>query len=319
MKLSKVILLMFPLLSGCIFIPEKKSDPVPEEEEKTKEEEKVEETISVVVLAGQSNMEGNSWSQYITTDYGFTEDEVTRIKAGYKDIKIDYRCFYNGDVNHGTSSDGLFVPVRLGQANTVSKFGPEIGIADYLMEQGLGGEVALMKYAVGASVLAPAAGEWGSPSSGRPANGKWYDAMLQLVSEGLETLQSKTNKKPVIKAMCWMQGESDAGNSSYNNNYFSNLSNFVYDLRTEWEADSKEGGFTFIDAFISQYWTGYQGINNAKQEFNDFDDNSLLIDTISEGLEYDKQPVGNVDYFHYDASSMFKLGRLFGEQIKQAL
>ena len=183
----------------------------------------------------------------------------------------------------------------------------------------MGGEVALMKYAVGASVLDPKADEWGSPSSGRAANGKWYDNMRQLVSEGLETLEKSTGKTPIIKAMCWMQGESDAGVSSYNNNYFTNLSNFVSDLREEWEADSKKDGFTFIDAYISQYWAGYQGINNAKAEYNEFDDNSLLIDTIAEGLEYDKQPVGSVDYFHYDASSMFKLGRLFGEQIKQAL
>lgn len=316
MKLIKALLLVLPFLAGCSGNSKQNIEPASEKEP---EPAKVQETISVVVLAGQSNMEGNTWSQYVSTEYGFSEEEVTRIHAGYKDIKMDYRCFYNGNVSGGTSSDGFFLPVRLGQANTTGKFGPEIGIADYLTEQGLGGQVALMKYAVGASALAPSAGEWGSPSSGRPANGKWYDNMLQLVSEGLETLEKSTGKKPVIKAFCWMQGETDAGNSSFNNNYFTNLSNFVYDLRTEWEADSKKDGFTFIDAYISQYWNGYQGINNAKLEFSNFDDNALLIDTIAAGLEYDKQPIGSVDYFHYDASSMFKLGRLFGEQIKQAL
>ena len=143
--------------------------------------------------------------------------------------------------------------------------------------------------------------------------------MLDLVASGLETLEQDTGLKPVIKAMCWMQGESDAGVSSYANNYFTNTMNFVHDLRTEWEAYSKEDGFTFIDAYISQYWTGYKVINGAKLEYNEFDDNSLLIDTIREGLEYDKQPVGSVDYYHYDSYSMYKLGRLFGEQIKEAL
>ena len=309
-NLIKVSLMVFPLLIAC-------NNKTPTSENNSKEKEN--EEISVVVLAGQSNMEGNTWSQYITSLYGFSDDEVSRINQGYEDIKMDYRCFWNGNVNGGTSSYGTFQSVRLGQANTVSKFGPEIGIADYLTEQNLGGKVALMKYAVGASVLAPAAGEWGSPSSGRSTNGKWYDAMLNLVEEGLETLEENTGKKPVIKAMCWMQGESDAGNSSYNNSYFDNLMNFVNDLRLEWEEVSKEGGFTFIDAYISQYWSGYQSINRAKQEFSDFDDNSLIIDTISEGLEYDKQPVGSIDYYHYDSYSMFKLGRLFGEQIKTTL
>ena len=309
-NIFKLSLLIFPLLLSC----SNTNTPSSNNEEESKPEE-----ISVVVLAGQSNMEGNTWSKYISSFYGFNTEEMSRINRGYKDITMSYRCFWNGAPKAGTDSYGEFEYVRLGQANTRDKFGPEIGIADYLTEQGLGGKVALIKYAVGASVLAPQAGEWGSPSSDRDNNGKWYDAMLELVASGLETLQQDTGKKPVIKAMCWMQGESDAGNTTYRNNYCTNLVNFVNDLRSEWEGDSKEGGFTFIDAYISQYWTGYQQINNAKSEYHDIDDNTLLIDTISEGLEYDKQPVESVDYYHYDAYSMFTLGRLFGEQIVSAL
>ena len=311
-NILKVSLLVFPLLLGC---GSSKTSSTPSG---SSEEPKPEE-ISVVILAGQSNMEGNTWSQYVSTDYGFSEEEVTRIREGYNDLKMSYRCFWNGAPNAGTDSYGLFQGIRLGQANTTSKFGPEIGIADYLSEKGFDGKVAFIKYAVGASVLAPAAGEWGSPSSGRAKNGKWYDNTIALVAESLENLEKLTSKVPVIKAMCWMQGESDAGVASYANSYFDNLMNFVNDLRAEWEAESKEDGFTFIDAYISQYWNGYTTINSAKKEFNEFDDNSLLIDTISEGLEYDKQPVGSVDYYHYDSYSMFKLGRLFGEEIEKAL
>ena len=316
-KLFKMLLFISPLLVSC----GNQNTPAPSSENinSSSSSEPEQEEISVVVLAGQSNMEGNTWSQYISTSYGFTEDEVTRIKAGYQDIKMDYRCFYNGQPNAGTDSYGLFMPVKLGQANTTSKFGPEIGIADYLTEQGLGGKVALIKYAVGASALDPAANEWGSPSSGRPSNGKWYDRMLALVANGLETLEQDTGMKPVIKAMCWMQGETDAGNAGYRNRYFDNTMNFVNDLRAEWEADSKESGFTFIDAYISQFWNGYTQINAAKADFHNADDNTALINTIEEGLEYSTQPIGSVDYYHYDASSMFKLGRLFGEQIALAL
>lgn len=313
-NLLKTIIFISPLLISCGGKQNENNNnnnnepPVQEKEE-----------LSVVVLAGQSNMEGNTWSQYVSTDYGFSEEEVTRIKAGYENITMSYRCFYNGAPSAGTDSYGVFMPVKLGQANTINKFGPEIGIADYLTEQGLGGKVALIKYAVGASALDPQANEWGSPSSGRETNGKWYDRMLTLVANGLEYLEQYTEKKPVIKAFCWMQGESDAGNPSYRNRYFENTNIFVNDLRSEWEGDSKKDGFTFIDAYISQYWTGYASINQAKSDYHDLDDNSALINTIEEGLEYDKQPVGNIDYYHYDASSMFKLGRLFGEHIKNAL
>ena len=275
--------------------------------------------LSVIVLAGQSNMEGNSWSQYISTAYGFSQDEVNRINNGFEGISINYRCFWNGNPDGGTSSNGAFVPVRLGQANTTSKFGPEIGIADYLSSKGYSGKIALIKYAVGASALAPQAGEWGSPSMGISPNGKWYDNTLTLVNNGLNALKTATGKNPVIKALCWMQGEADSTNATYRENYFNNLSNFVKDLREEWKEESKEGGFTFIDAGISQYWTNHVAINNAKYEFFKLSDNNKLIDTISEGLEYSTQPVGNVDYYHYDASSMFKLGQLFGKQIISAL
>ena len=319
-NLLKIALLVSPLLFSCSnkTATEISSSSNNDSSESSSSEPEPEE-ISVIVLAGQSNMEGNTWSQYISTSYGFSEEEVTRIKAGYQDITMSYRCFYNGNPSGGTDSYGLFMPVKLGQANTTSKFGPEIGIADYLTEKGLGGKVALIKYAVGASALDPAANEWGSPSSGRTTNGKWYDRMRALVSDGLETLEQDTGKKPVIKAMCWMQGEADAGNSGYRNRYFENTANFVNDLRTEWEDYSKEDGFTFIDAYISEYWSGYTQINGAKAEYHDFDENTGLIDTIEEGLKFDTQPVGSVDYYHYDASSMFKLGRLFGEQIEQAL
>ena len=304
-NILKMSLLVLPFIVGC-------SNPTPTPEEKPDE-------LSVIILAGQSNMEGNTWSSYVSTSYGFNEDEVAQIKAGYDDIKMNYRCFWNGNPSGGTTSYGQFKSVRLGQANTTAKFGPEIGIADYLTEHGHGEDVVLIKYAVGASVLAPAAGEWGSPSSGRSQNGKWYDATLTLVADSIVSLEETTGKKPVIKAMCWMQGESDAGNANYNSHYYDNLTNFVNDLRGEWEADSKEGGFTFIDAYISQYWTGYTTINSAKTRFAQDDGNAMCIDTIGEGLQYNTQPVGSVDYYHYDAYSMFKLGRLFGEMIEQAL
>ena len=153
---------------------------------------------------------------------------------------------------------------------------------------------------------------------GRYKRGELYEAAINFTKASLDYLVSKGYDYQ-IDAICWMQGESDAGNTNYNRNYYLNLTNFVTDLREEWAADSKQGGFTFIDAYISQYWNGYQGINSAKLDFNTFDDNSLLIDTIAEGLEYDTQPIGNIDYYHYDAYSMFTLGRLFGEKIEEAL
>ena len=78
-NLFKLSLLLFPLLIGCT----SNRGEVPSSIDDTSSEEPEDETISVIVLAGQSNMEGNTLSQYIDPRYGFSEEEVKLLKDKY--------------------------------------------------------------------------------------------------------------------------------------------------------------------------------------------------------------------------------------------
>lgn len=71
-----------------------------------------------------------------------------------------------------------------------------------------------------------------------------------------------------------------------------------------------------IDAYISSsgYWVDYKRINRAKQSICDSSNLNLCIDTIEEGLTFDKEPVNNPDLAHYDSLSEIKLGHLFVEK-----
>ena len=111
--------------------------------------------IDVVLLSGQSNMEGNTNSfGLITDDNGFTNEEVDSINAGYDGIKINYISYYKGNPSFINKSDG-FTKTKLGQGNPSGnvRFGPEIGIAETLHNNGYDNKVVLIKCAVGASML----------------------------------------------------------------------------------------------------------------------------------------------------------------------
>ena len=83
-NLLKIALLVSPLLFSCSnkTATEISSSSNNDISESSSSEPEPEE-ISVIVLAGQSNMEGNTLSQYIDPRYGFSEEEVKLLKDKY--------------------------------------------------------------------------------------------------------------------------------------------------------------------------------------------------------------------------------------------
>ena len=265
-------------------------------------------SIDVILLSGQSNMEGNTNSSgLITTENGFTNEEITSIKAGYEGIKINYISYYKGSPSNINRSNG-FVKTRLGQGNPSGnvRFGPEIGIAETLHNNNYDNKVVLIKCAVGASCLAPEANEW-------MGEAPYYQQFTSLIDNSLTRLIND-GYNPKIKAFCWMQGEADGGNSTYASKYATNLDTFVQQFRTRYKGYQDDNGFGFIDGYIStsSVWTYATQINQQKQNYANSHDRSVTIDTNAAGLSVG-EPGG--DKYHYNVYSEFKLGKLFGEEI----
>ena len=262
------------------------------------EEDDGDNSAQVVILLGQSNMEGNAYNMYLKKTIPQKADMYAQ---GFSDVKIAYHN------SGGYTSNGEFVDVNLGQGYTENRFGPEVGIAE-AMHNANKKNVFLIKYAIGATSLS---GHWIPPSC-RAGGGPLYKEAVKFVLDCINKLEDM-GYYPEIKAICWMQGEDDSNGNQYNS-YYTYTKHFVEDLREAWKLYMDLDGIGFIDAAIlaSDIWKEHEIINNAKKKAAEEDELSEFIDTNAAGLHTNYEPVGAVDPYHYDSDSMITLGQLFG-------
>lgn len=257
----------------------------------------------IIVLLGQSNAEGNSHSKYLASKVG--DEKAKEYINGYESVKIS---FINSDFIN--TSEYKFVPVCASQGYTPERFGPEVGMAEKISNAGLGSPVYIIKYTYGGTALKD---EWRPPScKGRV--GHLYSETVEYVTAQCELLRSM-GFDPVIKAVCWMQGESDAESENFEDYTFLERG-FICDLRNAFSSYKLDGDeIGFIDAGISDcpVWTEYLKVNESKKNLSLEDDYHDYIDTTAASLPYKEEPEGEVDICHYDCLGSIKLGHLFAE------
>lgn len=278
--------------------------------------------VRVIFLAGQSNAVGQSYSFHLQ-DKG---SEITAAQyAEYKNGLDNAYIYYNNcegiadEYKHTYSTD--FTEVKFGQGVGVADtekypegaFGPELGLAEYWREFYPGEKLYIIKYAYGGTNLYS---RWRSPSSvaDDAAGGEVGDLYIKTVNfarNGIRLLEQK-GLAPQIDALVWMQGESDA---THYFTYYERYAYFAEDMRNDLRDYSVKTGMAFIDGGISQYWPNYKKINSIKEDYSLSCSRNYYVDTVAAGLTYDRD---NADYAHYDALSMLKLGRLFGEKLAQS-
>lgn len=265
--------------------------------------------ISVILLGGQSNMEGNSWWRYLEGE----DDRYQEYKDGFDGIKMSF-CNHESEADKAPS----FNAVKLGYGGArnpgnggddTTCFGPEIGMAKVLHDGGYDGKVVFIKFAIGATYFH-------SDSSNRnwQANsGTLYKAFIKYVGACIAELSETYNVS--IDAMCWMQGESDTEQQAHVNAYKSNLNSFVKSLREHYSQYNPD--FMFYDAYIKwpRDWQGDRPdqINEIKQQLADENLHYEAIDIVSAGLHTYDEPHGSVDLAHFDAVSEIKLGEMFAQ------
>ena len=100
--------------------------------------------VDVVVISGQSNAVGCTYTKCIKRSIGSSKE--TEYMKGYQGIQIAYDC-WTKDVrednsfyfySQNKSKDNNFVKVMLGQGNSLATFGPEIGIAERMLNMPVG-------------------------------------------------------------------------------------------------------------------------------------------------------------------------------------
>ena len=278
--------------------------------------EEVDDTVSVFVLSGQSNMEGSTtyvsdkgddWLRNAFTklndDFGYnldiapfedSEGKVSKNAPGIQNVLTSFFGFYPPSGPNGANSSnktdklaGEFVPTNVGMGNQERFMGPEIGISCVLQEYATEeNPIYLIKCAFSGSGFVNSAPNWGHNDtfSGYNADNNLYETYFEpFVKNNLQLIED-TGKIPVIKGFLWHQGESDTGN----NNYDKHLSGLVERFRTDfadyaYEADGNN--IAFIDGYIydgprSPYGADQDlNVNKLKQKVAEENDNNYVINT----------------------------------------
>ena len=260
------------------------------------------ENINVILLSGQSNASGVAKVEYLKENV--KEEQFNKYLIGFENIKINYF------IDDGSNASNGFVNTALNMGCREGYFGPEVGIAEILSEENE--RVFIIKYSYSGTCLQT---KW---LDGYNKKNELYYAFVKFVNESLKYLISK-NYVPIIRAMCWMQGESDAYEDTAPT-YGKALDYFVTNIRKDFKKYIHNNGMVFIDAGISDsyLWSKYIEINNQKLDFSK-NENNVYIDTIQEKLTYNLEPIESPDIAHYDSMSMIKLGQLYGKEILKIL
>lgn len=263
--------------------------------EQLKNAENTKEKAHVIILAGQSNASGMSIVE--TLKRLTPPDQYAHYKEGYKNVEIYY---FVDRLNRSYE----FVPVTLGQGSTEEKFGPEVGIADYLSKNCPGEKFYIIKAAMGGSSISV---DWQESSD-------IYQDMVKAMDEGFSELEKK-NLEPEWFATCWMQGETDSVDEAAAKQYYTYETDLMKRLQKRYKQYVSEKGVSVIDAGISTFtgWPFREIINEAKKQYAAENPMNFYFDT--DALTYDQD---NDDYCHYDAVPMIELGQMFGERIQKA-
>ena len=287
-------------------------------------------TVTVLVLSGQSNMEGSTtfvsssgdqWLRNAFTklnqDYSLDldispfEDEdgnVTKNAPGVPEVQTSYYGFYppNGSSSaHASNADnkleGKFAPTNVAMGSQERFMGPEIGMSmvlrkHYSQEK----PIYLIKCAFSGSGFRNSAPNWAHNStfSGYNKDNNLYETYFApFVNNNLKYIEEELGKTPVIKGFLWHQGESDSGSNTYKDD----LGSLVERFRTEYAeyAPDEDGqNIAFVDGYI---YDGPRSPYGADSDLTVNKQKDLLAQ------EKDNNYVINTSYHHDDGQEKMQL------------
>lgn len=168
--------------------------------------------VRVVIMAGQSNMEGHALAQFLPAPLQKPQ------------LNIE---FYNADASSATPSKlKSLVPDSICGKDIC--FGPEITFGQKMVADNPSAHYAFIKFAVGGTSLAT---DW-NPATPGPV----YNNFKATVDKGLQAL-TDAGYTPQIIGMLWLQGENDGLSTSYAAAYKQNLLNLIANVRGTYGAN----------------------------------------------------------------------------------
>jgi len=278
--------------------------------------------VKVFILAGQSNAVGyNNINEFHGRKKIFCE-------AFNHQSKI---LFWPGS-NARSGFANRWIKLRVGVSDISNyapfkdnSFGPELGFGESLSEVLSGENIAIIKYAVGATGIAPSKNyhdyipslkgfddkgrNWYPRVDGNGA-GLLYENLMENIDSALASLKQE-GRGYEICGFIWMQGEHEAGISKkMANDYGKLLTIFLESVRND--LGVKELPFV-IGEVNSNSWAFGDIAREHQAEVCQKDPNSLLIKT----TDLSRNGVGGLS--HFDADGMLTLGNRFARGMLQLL
>lgn len=185
---------------------------------------------------------------------------------------------------------------------TTSQFGPELLFGKVLADSFPGRKFAFIKVARSGTYLGKAS-EWLPPSSNNGTGGTHYTSMMGSIDAAIKSFNTAFDTSlytPEWAGFVWLQGEFDAMDATLANQYETNLTNLVKDIRTKAGVPDLPVVLPMID--LQSLWT-----NNAKIRAADIALTRKLthVDTVdTKGLA--------TDGIHYKAAGMVAIGQRAG-------
>lgn len=267
-------------------------------------------------LGGQSNMVGYGYTEELPIDLNREIDRVMIFegRAAFDDERrggIGVWSPLEPGHGFGVETDGR--SVRLSD-----RFGPELSFGQTLSTKLPDSRVALVKYALGGSSLAPGVGLGGwhpTDKSGHRKN--QFDHAMRTLRNALSErdIDGDGIRDLLIPAgIVWMQGESDA-NANYETAaaYEENLALLVQALRSELGSDNLPvviGKITDSrmseDGSVMDY---SDSVQRAQARYAQGDPCAELV-TVTDALNYHDD-----DPWHYDSDGFIRMGEAFAEAV----
>lgn len=310
---------------------------------------KDENEVSVFLLSGQSNMEGNSSSSDANLSQAFTDLGLTDfndVKGGMKSVQIStYLGGYgglnkdnltnNGQVKATNTENqiaGKFVDAKGGLGTDSSHMGPEFGAAYALKDQATEDKpIFFVKMASNGSGFAQSGTDYNWPvkdaSGNFPEVNLYHTFAKPFLLNNLQLIEDM-GFKPVVKGWLWHQGESDCDPNKIPL-YAQRLADMTDLFREDFAEYAKDGdgdNIAFIDGMVYQgtnprsNWTTPDLMNAEKQKFANSADNNYLVDIYGNAEqqtdEYELKPGDpGGDSMHYNTKSSLRLGMAYGKVI----
>lgn len=253
--------------------------------------------VKLFLLGGQSNMAGVG---------GYETDDL--LPAEYNVSPPNVKFWDYGTPQPVNGKYGTFVYPWVGDhwvglqggfGHSSLYFGPEVSFGHRLQELFPNDDIYLVKEGISSSDLAV---DWNPNGTG------WvYNRFKERVNAALANLRA-AGHDPKIAGMIWMQGESDALNSSNASSYAANLENFIGKVR----GDFNDPDMPFVMGRILPYYDTSPPGGNAKVR--------LAQETIQ-----NKPGIGKVSWFntddlqlayggHYGTQGQIDLGKRFADE-----